>query len=587
MVKGGTDKRKDRGKRRKKRGFCGNQHTKKQKQNENDEQQSINNDVDLAVLSCSYTVSEAKLSKQMPVIPPLNDERVTGMRFMDMELLGEVFEMLPCPECKQPMLELVEEKRYGLACEMCIRCLGCAWEHSFLNTKKTERSYQINRRVFYSMRRVGGGYQSLKKFLYLMNHPPPMTEKNYRKVTTVFNNKVKEVANTIMNEAAQELHVHEPANNNNAVSDVGVAVSDVGVSLDGTWQKRGHTSLNGAVATLSIDTGRVVDIDVMSRYCQRCINNKNSPHVCSINHEGSAPKMEQSGVVRIFERSIEKNELRYTEYYGDGDTKSHSAVKDIYKEIEVVKKECIGHIQKRVGKRLRDLKKKEKGLGKQGLNDAMIDRLQNYYGMAVRGNVGNLQDMKTAIYAGLMHVCSSKANNYHWKYCPPGSDSWCSYQRDIANHTNLHVPGYGLSVPVMLHVKKIFLNLSSDALLSRCLHGKTQNQNESFNATIWNRIPKHRFVKLQTFEIGTYDAVAHFNIGNSATLRIYDAVGLERGFWTLKGCADDDEYRKSNSRRQSSNTMKINRRKSRGLKKMKSVKNRKKEGKVYGAGMAP
>ena len=117
-----------------------------------------------------------------------------------------------------------------------------------------------------------------------------MTEKNYRKVATVFNKKVKEVANTIMNEATQELH--EPANNNNLMS-------DADVPLDGTWQKRGFTSLNGAAADLSIDTGRVIDIDVMSRYCQECINNKNSPHVCVINHEESAPKMEQPGVTYV------------------------------------------------------------------------------------------------------------------------------------------------------------------------------------------------------------------------------------------------------------------------------------------------
>ena len=46
--------------------------------------------------------------------------------------------------------------------------------------------------------------------------------------------------------------------------------------------------------------------------------------------------MEQSGVIRIFERSIENNELRYTEYYGDGDTKIHSAVKDVYEERNVL-----------------------------------------------------------------------------------------------------------------------------------------------------------------------------------------------------------------------------------------------------------
>ena len=88
---------------------------------------------------------------------------------------------------------------------------------------------------------------------------------------------------------------------------------------------------------LSIDTGHIIDIDVMSRCCQGCINNENSPHVCSINHEETAPKMEQSGVIRIFERSIEKNELCYTEYYGYGDAKSHSAVKDVYEVIKVKK----------------------------------------------------------------------------------------------------------------------------------------------------------------------------------------------------------------------------------------------------------
>ena len=96
----------------------------------------------------------------------------------------------------------------------------------------------------------------------------------------------------------------------------------------------------------------------------------------------------------------------------------------------------------------------EKGLGKLGLNDAMINRLQSYFGMALRSNVATVEDMKNNIYAALMHICSNKENNCHWKYCPAGSDSWCSFQRDIANGTNLHVPGRGLHPTVILHVKK-------------------------------------------------------------------------------------------------------------------------------------
>jgi len=45
---------------------------------------------------------------------------------------------------------------------------------------------------------------------------------------------------------------------------------------------------------------------------------------------------------------------------------------------------------------LRKLKKEKKGLGGKGkLTDAMIDRLQNYYGIAIRSNVGDLAQMKS------------------------------------------------------------------------------------------------------------------------------------------------------------------------------------------------
>ena len=155
----------------------------------------------------------------------------------------------------------------------------------------------------------------------------------------------------------------------------------------------------------------------MLRYCQGCINinryqkqnpnlyeNLKSDHKCKINHEGSAGKMEVTGVERIFSRSIVINKLQYTEYYGDGDSKSFSAVKKIYPSRKVVKKECIGHVQKRIGNQLRKLKKTTKGLDKLGLVDHVIDRLQNYYGMAIRSNIGDLEKMKKAIFSGFFHV---------------------------------------------------------------------------------------------------------------------------------------------------------------------------------------
>ena len=58
----------------------------------------------------------------------------------------------------------------------------------------------------------------------------------------------------------------------------------------------------------------------------------------------------------MFNRSKDKG-LIYTGYYGNGDSKGFHKAKDVYPGVSVVKYECIGHVQKRVGNRLRKLKK--------------------------------------------------------------------------------------------------------------------------------------------------------------------------------------------------------------------------------------
>ena len=114
--------------------------------------------------------------------------------------------------------------------------------------------------------------------------------------------------------------------------------------------------------------------------------------------------------------------------------------------------------------------------------------------MAIRSNIGNLHVMKKAIYASWCHVSSSEENNFH-THCTEGTNSWCTYQADIANGTSTHIHGKGVKAEIIKHVKAVFDGLSDETLLKKCLYGKTQNANESFNGTIWNRIPKARFIK--------------------------------------------------------------------------------------------
>ena len=102
-------------------------------------------------------------------------------------------------------------------------------------------------------------------------------------------------------------------------------------------------------------------------------------------------------------------------YLGDGDSSSFKKVVESnpYGQKEVLKLECVGHVQKRCGTRLRRLKNENKGLklkdgkglaGVGRLMDKKVDTLQNYYGLAIRKNAGNLKQMVNDVHAILPHV---------------------------------------------------------------------------------------------------------------------------------------------------------------------------------------
>ena len=70
------------------------------------------------------------------------------------------------------------------------------------------------------------------------------------------------------------------------------------------------------------------------------------------------------------------------------------------------KLECVGHVQKQLGSRLRSLKKQagrlEDGKSLSGtgqLSEKKINKLQVYYGDAIRDNSHNLQAMQNAVMA--------------------------------------------------------------------------------------------------------------------------------------------------------------------------------------------
>ena len=87
----------------------------------------------------------------------------------------------------------------------------------------------------------------------------------------------------------------------------------------------------------------------------------------------------------------------------DCDSKSFSAVEDTYDGVKVEKIDCVGHIQKIMGKHLLKSKSSTKGKLKDGktiggrgrLTEAKIKQLQRYYDLAIWRNVNILHEIAT------------------------------------------------------------------------------------------------------------------------------------------------------------------------------------------------
>ena len=69
---------------------------------------------------------------------------------------------------------------------------------------------------------------------------------------------------------------------------------------------------------------------------------------------------------------------------------------------------------------------------KKGSMNSIIDQMQNYFGIALRQNIGNLTAMEDAIMASLFQV-----SNFH-QYCPKPTNSWWLYQKVKINGTNTY-----------------------------------------------------------------------------------------------------------------------------------------------------
>ena len=102
------------------------------------------------------------------------------------------------------------------------------------------------------------------------------------------------------------------------------------VSVDGTWQRKGFTSLNDVIAAISAESEKFLDTETLSKSCKgytrmqaikaidpHACDKWNTARKCSLNYQGLPPAkgfstVKKVGAQKIFKQTVTKHNLFYT-----------------------------------------------------------------------------------------------------------------------------------------------------------------------------------------------------------------------------------------------------------------------------------
>ena len=275
--------------------------------------------------------------------------------------------------CQQPGLTFTTSSgKWGFATKARLVCEVCdeLVKENVLcervgGSKSQTNPYDINLRATLAFRVLGCGHSAMKEGASTMNLPHLVSYDSYRTAHQKIADASKQTFQGIVSKsresivtAYKEIDEHPDEN----------GILTIAVSFDGSWQKRGFTSHNGIGAVIDLLTGLPIDFEVLSNFCIKCKavegeqedlewKTRLEPN-CPKNFEGTAGAMEVACAEKLWSRSIEKHNVRYTTSLSDGDSKAFDAVTSLNPygtDIQIQKEDCVNHVSKRMGTALRNL----------------------------------------------------------------------------------------------------------------------------------------------------------------------------------------------------------------------------------------
>lgn len=278
--------------RTKKRKFYGNQHTSEQSEE-------------------FVSTSANKLLENKELDVPI----ATNFAYCILEfasVFSAISSAVICKKC-QSEIEFQPSNYRGASFKIVMNC-KCESPLKINSCPIIKNSAEINSRLIFVMRLLGIGYEGLNIFCGLMDMFQSVSKSSYYACLKNIHTAASAVYDIALSHAvAREKELNEEA---------GKAANELTISGDGTWKKRGFSSLFGVSTLIGKYSNKVLDACVMSSFCGACNLRKSlkksdpiayaewySSHEdeCTINHTGSSGKMEIDAIVKMFLRSESKH----------------------------------------------------------------------------------------------------------------------------------------------------------------------------------------------------------------------------------------------------------------------------------------
>ncbi|KAL7307864.1 hypothetical protein TKK_0000184 [Trichogramma kaykai] len=272
-------------------------------------------------------------------------------------------EYLKCNNCNGK-IAFTQQKGRGVGWQLCLEC-SCGQKFIKSFPSISNNTFEINQRIVFATRVLGLGHNGLTSFLSLMDINSSFLHNLYYGAISRIHNAAKQCFDFVTKKAVNEETKLNEENGNTPTY--------LSISGDGTWMKRGFTSLIGVFTIVGKYSGKVLDLNVKSSFCLSCSQHKKKynefeftmwyeehKEECSANHTGSSGKMECDSDITIFQRSKELYNVFYHNYIGDGDSKTYTNIVDANpygNEFIVNKLECVLHVGKHMYRRLVEVKK--------------------------------------------------------------------------------------------------------------------------------------------------------------------------------------------------------------------------------------